>query len=156
MSRFQESVEILAQAYKNNTLVSGNSCSCAVGNLVRERCGYTATLGKAMWIDLDANIVPAWYILVSNAKGIAAPAASRLASRPNVMQLANQQIAATRYNLHEVVAIETVFEKAVKQAKAKGAKDHIYEGLVAVYEQLAILDGISLQVKVPAELVFVK
>ena len=155
MNRFHRSVAILAQAYKNGTLLPGNSCACAVGNLVSARCNYEVYEDSPQHT-LYKNTMPAWYIPVSIANKNATPGALRLARTPGAMRLANHQIESTGYDLNQIIAIERAFETGVKQAKLNGAKDPIYEGLVAVYEQLAIIDGISLKVKIPAELVFVK
>jgi hypothetical protein len=144
---FESTVKILVEAYLNDTLVNGDPCGCAVGNLVAYHCGYqfvkhdTSRLlwsepGKADYVDT------AWF---DTACGLGE------VDDFYYKGLSKEQIDSTGYTPYEVARIEYAFECA-----PINGGDHMFNGLMAVVDVLAEIHEVDLSVKESAKKLFVK
>ncbi len=105
ISLYNKTVDILVQAYFNDTLSHGYACGCAVGNLVAANMGiqYKRLFDKPTW----ATGSPYWAHVHSigmwNEQNIC-PA--------NYTGKAKQEIDSTGYSYTETAMIERAFEMA--------------------------------------------
>lgn len=121
---YRRTVDILFDAYFNDTLRHTDCWACAVGNLVFANMGYTlASCGS--WRDKQGEICsPEWYDAVTcDGKPIVR----------NLNGLTKIQIASTGYTLRETCRIERSFERC---DNGKSPEDWMFNGLVAVLEVL--------------------
>jgi hypothetical protein len=141
MRDFNHTVNVLVQAYMNNTLIHKDCSACAVGNII-QASGMILKKGDKKsdsWlhrinhkIRLDSfGTTPAWYN----------------------EHLAITQIDSTGYSLTELHLIERAFERA---PFSDLAEEWNFNGLMAVVDVLADIHGIDLQAKESAKLLFVK
>lgn len=130
---FENTVNILVQAYLNDTLEHGNCAACAVGNIVAASCNYeylrrTDSCLKWMW----SKYTPDWYCDFVGVQE-------------------SEQTRATGYSVEELNRIEMAFESV-----PYGTDDMMFQGLMRVIEALARIHGVDLSVKENAKLLFVK
>lgn len=115
---YERSVNILVDAYMNNTLQHGTACACAVGNLIAasmERCIKKVSLGF-MWVGTH----PHWY--------------EHLYVRPSEQGL--YEIKSTGYTSSEILDIERAFEMVLP---CRNDDVWNFHGLCAVIDQLDII-----------------
>jgi hypothetical protein len=132
---FEHTVNILVQAYLNDTLEHGNCCACAVGNLVAAANNFKIIPAPDpcrdfMWY----GAVPSWYIPCGTTK----------------IRYEEQAIS-TGYSHDELVVIERSFESGF----FLGPVD-TFKNLMAVVDVLAEIHNVDLSVKESAKLLFVK
>lgn len=130
---FDKTVSILAEAYRNDTLVHGNCAACAVGNLVASARGHVIKLndyGYPYWKDAT----PTW-TRVFSVVGF-----HEISNKPiqvirsgNYRGNAKSQIDATGYGWEELAKIECAFESG---CVARPKVDQTLNGLLAVYDVL--------------------
>jgi hypothetical protein len=122
---YNKTVDILFQAYFNDTLEHGNYCGCAVGNLVAAGMGkkIIRSSGQVDWLnDLDGGSL--WYDLI---RGYIEYGGNE------EREAATAQILSTGYSFDEITMIERSFEKA---PFGNSQDDYMFNGLVSVLEAL--------------------
>lgn len=131
---YEKTVSILVDAYFNDTLVHGNQCGCAVGNIVAANMGI-----KLHKID-GGVLVPSYWDedKVSSDKTIKNNGLWFDRICPDFMdkvplQLINKQIKSTGYNWEQIEAIERAFENA---QYSESEDIYMYNGLMAVIDVL--------------------
>jgi hypothetical protein len=87
--RFDKTVDVLVSAYLNDTLVHGNDCACAVGNMICAAMGYKYGGWQANWH-------------VGLVCGLGGP----------FKEAAFIEVASTGYSVDEILTIERAFEQA--------------------------------------------
>ena len=115
---YNKTVDILVQAYFNDTLIHGNCASCAVGNIVAHNMGYTYTSDKKFW---ECSI-PNWYDVFR--------------AYQKYEGKAKKQIDSTGYTWQELAKVEKAFESA---GKGNSGDDYMFNGLMAVIDVLDII-----------------
>lgn len=132
---YKKSVQILYDAYFNDTLIHGECTACAVGNLVASNCGIQIKrsmdfFSEFMWKDK----FPMWKMVhTANDEG-------QRISPEKYLGEAKRQIDSTGYTWQETAKIELSFESA---PKGNSDDDWMYNGLVAVLDCLAEIHGIE-------------
>lgn len=132
---YHKTVDILYQAYFNDTLMHTNCCACAVGNIVSANCGYgipvkSSEEQKATWVGAPYPSNDGWArVFVTNVFG----GAIQRALPAQYTGLAKFQIDATGYTWRQLAKIEYAFEMA---DQGSNDEDWMFNGLVAVLEVL--------------------
>lgn len=139
---YKETVDILYQAYFNDTLHHQYCTSCAIGNIVAARmdCIIVGRGENALWRHLGGRIIgPAWgsfvYTSGKNEQTI------RLKALDD--QEVREQIQATGYEPHEVAQIEFAFETAYYKGFQQYSDEVMFNGLCRVLECLAEIHEVS-------------
>lgn len=121
---YYRSVDVLVKAYLNDTLEHGNTCACAVGNLIAANTGRTLVPPVVppkytqLYIWSDGTALPKWFEEM----------------RCNAMSdEARQQISSTGYSVREVIEIEQAFEGAHPQYPTN---DYVFNSLMSVIDCL--------------------
>lgn len=122
---YHKTVDILVQAYFNDTLERGNCAACAVGNIVAARMGYSFTEkhGGLNWKEVDA------YDSYQNALNWYLPIISKEA--PNKRQ--KEEIESTGYSFDNLIEIEAAFESS---KFGNDGDERMFNGLMAVIDCL--------------------
>lgn len=134
---YHKTVDILKQAYFDDTLKHGNCFACAVGNIIAANMGKKIIRVKSgfggdisVWDDAvsdngvhNRNSVTATAYVISSYVNVPAP--------DDIIK----QILATGYSRHELSAIEAAFEKVLCVDRYNSDK-HMFDGLMAVVECL--------------------
>ena len=126
---YQKTVDILVQAYFNDTLRHDDCAACAVGNIIADALGYKITSTKAKWQCDDGEVSPNWinvfctYYTPSGRKVTSFDLAAYEEGAAN-------EIDATNYTVHELADMEKAFEMASTEG------DYMFNGLMAVIEVL--------------------
>lgn len=121
---YKKTVDILFQAYFNDTLKHGDCSACAVGNIClgngieRIWMGIVGSKNNAVWGEVfrTNSVKRKQFIFEENYKGVA-----------------KEVIDVTGYKWQELARIEKAFELA---DKGSSEEDHMYNGLVAVLDVL--------------------
>lgn len=138
---YHKSVDILYNAYFNDTLRHSNCYACAVGNLVAanmgkkftrhsvrdtkyDRCLELGWDGENCYIDETSVDMAGWYTILCGYDEIYFPRA---------FSKGQKELSAIGYDLEEVTLIEAAFESA---PKGENDEDWMFNGLVAVLEVL--------------------
>jgi hypothetical protein len=128
---YKRTVDILFDAYFNDTLQHSNCCACAVGNIVAARCGFKL---QALPNSYGDRVVtwggahtPAWDDVFMTAYG------KQFTWFDNYTDEAKTQIDSTGFIVAELAKIEYAFETA---NKGTSSEDWMFNGLVAVLEVL--------------------
>lgn len=129
-SLYKKTVDILYQAYFNDTLVHGNCHACVIGNLVAANTSrkYCLVRGELRWSDDVELITDSWYRVFGTLF-----TGYRYMKLENYEGEARDQIEATGYHLIDLDKIECAFEKSNKGGTPE---DYMFNGLVAVLEVL--------------------
>lgn len=144
---YHKTVDILVQAYFNDTLVSGNCQACAVGNLVAANMGFEFAIQnnnylleqhKLYWKgkpniyneNIQANN-RSWFDAVNMGE----------VHEAQLIGEALEQIISTGYTPLQIAVIESAFEHPVNQEFLfdEGGKEYMFERLIAVIEALDII-----------------
>lgn len=121
---YHKTVQILFDAYFNDTLTHGSCSACAVGNLVAANCGYTHK-DKYSWNEAH----PSWTCAFMTAHG-----QQRYSPGTYIMYIdVKKEIDATGYFIKELARIEYAFEMA---DKGHVDEDWMFNGLCAVLNVL--------------------
>lgn len=136
---FNDTVQILVNAYLNNTLEPGNCHACAVGNIIAAKLNvkYDQHL---KWIDRPV----AW-------SGVFVTLSSKIAQvkRPWACTgEAQAQINTTGYSWQELARLEYAFERA---PGGKTKEERMFNGLMAVVEVLSQIHEMDEQTKTAAK-----
>ncbi len=147
---YHKSVDILVQAYFNNTLIIGNCFACAIGNLVAANMNYQYEAVSAYfpshrlgwkgipnYINGENMMKNTWfYSVVKGAEG---------------NPVGKQQIKSTGYNEDEVRRIENAFENN------HTGNDSMFNSLMAVVKVLdEIHENVEEEVSKASQQKFVK
>jgi hypothetical protein len=163
MRDFNHSVNVLVQAYLNNTLQHGNCYACAVGNIIADGLGTKCIVKKdsfkgIVWDNGEPypgqghfNTPNGWGALFNTDNYNGGPKRQVFDRRYINDKNVNRQISSTGYSWEELARIEYAFESVDKRKK-----DKMFNGLMAVVDVLADIHGIDLQIKEEAKALFVK
>lgn len=152
MRNFEHTVNVLVQAYLNDTLEHRNCTACAVGNIIAE-CTGTKPL---KFINQKADdlmrwengINPSWISVF-----VTPHTQARQKKYPeNYVNEAKSEIDSTGYTWEELAKIEEVFE----HSEGMNSEDRMFDGLMNVVDVLADIHGIDLKAKEEAKQLFVK
>jgi hypothetical protein len=144
---FNQTVNVLVQAYLNDTLEHCNGCACAIGNLVAHANNYTFIPAppeyscSIVWNEAEYPSRSGWLD----------------ARFPNPTEIALEQISSIGYTIKEVFTIERAFELPyISPSHYREHKDEVmFEGLMNVVDVLAEIHEVSLEHKEEAKLLFV-
>lgn len=137
----KETVDILYQAYFNDTLKYRQCPACVVGNIIAARMGYKIKQSKDeyMYWENEHGIHEqvAWVSFVITTAYLDQTIDPKALKCPVV----RNQLAATGYEPMEVALIEYTFENTgyLSRSKGKSEEEQMFDGLVAV---LNVLDRI--------------
>lgn len=152
MRDFNHTVNVLVQAYLNNTLIHNDCAACAVGNIIAAEIGAKIITDESgffgsSWVRGGNEIVVGWTeVFCTTSRG------QHINSKAYIGQV-KRQIDVTGYSWQELAAVERAFESA----PSGGSGDsYMFNGLMAVVDVLADIHGIDLQAKESAKLLFVK
>lgn len=130
---YEKTVSILVKAYQNDTLVHGDCCACAVGNMVAYNCGFEirkpSDRSPFVWkFGENAGMFPSWkrvFVTIDNSFQNINP--------ENYEFDAKVQIDSTGYSYENLAKIEHAFEMA-----PMGLNDDcwMFNGLMAVIDVL--------------------
>lgn len=120
---YHRTIDILVQAYFNDTLEHGNCCACAVGNIISANMGKkyvksTRTTHVNLWEECNGSYYGShwrsWFSDIRSTIGM-------------------EQIISTGYSLDEVFKIEMAFERA---DKGHSSDEWMFNGLMSVIDVL--------------------
>jgi hypothetical protein len=102
---YNNTVDILVQAYFNDTLAHCDCSACAVGNMIAGNCGYelkyvTEDVSGFIWLHNGKEIEPKWdelFVTYDNGNQKIEPRCFNLETK--------RQCEATGYNWHDLAAI---------------------------------------------------
>lgn len=143
MRDFNHTVNVLVNAYLNDTLEHGECHACAVGNLVFACNRELAEKDRGAWFEVV----------------VLTPSEFRDNEYDKILALANDQVKSTGYSIDELKQIEAAFEGANDDFINEDElyyKPDTYHGLMAVVDVLAEIHGIDLEAKEEAKKLFVK
>lgn len=121
---YHKTVDILVQAYFNDTLKHGTGCGCAVGNMV---CANLYNGDFKRW-SYDYSW-PSWNAVIDYSF-----------SKPDLKSyhgVAKDQIDSTGYSVRELAEIEKAFESA--NVIKTYSEENKFNGLMAVIEALDVI-----------------
>lgn len=149
---YNKTVDILVQAYFNDTLFHGSCAACAVGNIVAHNMGFdiikkeaTHTIDTFCWVKDgqehpypglgqcetgEYNLINGWGAVIGTngfPKNMRKPKLGRMVGK------AKEQILSTGYSVLELAKIEFAFETATM---GKSDDEWMFNGLMAVIEVL--------------------
>ena len=142
---YRKTVDILYQAYFNDTLEHGKCVACAVGNIIRVNIGASISdtpfdtgkfVGDRQFLVDNQLQAPVWalvFMTMCNTR-------VQDVNPGEFRGLAAQQIAATGYPWQELAKIEYAFETA---NKGSSDEDYMFNGLVSVLEVLKELHKVD-------------
>lgn len=160
MRDFNHTINILVQAYLNNTLKKGDCRACAVGNILgthqwsslfvtcnsEEGGGKRQIIARPECVLISSNghilQVPIW--------SLPEPLPKQVVQRIKEVQ---EAIIASGYTIEELARVENAFELA---PEGNNSDEAIFNGLMAVVDVLADIHGIDLKQKEEARKLFVK
>jgi hypothetical protein len=160
--KFFDTVGILVEAYLNETLMHGECCACAVGNILAAKLNCKVQsridfLGEwhTYWQRGDDEVRPLWpLVFTSKTDG------SQFQNPKSYMGSTKSQIDRSGYTWQELAIIESAFERAAHyDSEGKLLNDPeeaMFNGLMNVVEQLASIHLIDLSTRESAKLLFVK
>ena len=122
---YNKTVDILLQAYFNDTLRYWDCYACAVGNLVSANMGYKIV--NRQWSDNDGNRVGFKWAGVHTIS-----CGEPVICAENYTGLAKEQIDSTGYTFSQTSKIEQAFESGNK----RDGDDKMFNGLMAVIDVL--------------------
>lgn len=143
---FKKSVQILSEAYFNDTLRHGNCYACAVGNLIAANTGKVykeypkdryETISSPPTFRWDGTV--SWQIVSYSYIG---------QSDRERREFGLAEIASTGYTVNEFMQIEKAFEGA---NRGKSDDDWMYNGLMAVVDVLQVIHECSKEEAVVAK-----
>jgi len=127
---YKKTVDILFDAYFNDTLQRGNCCACAVGNLVAANMGIKFKPGMVVRSAWEKDAFPEWQWVIWGYIG-------------GDLETGAAQVQATGYSVYELKKIEMAFESVVSEENALPPEDNMFNGLVAVLEVLKQIHQVS-------------
>lgn len=134
---FEHSVDVLVKAYFDGTLVHGDFCACAVGNLIASAHG-ASVIPQRETIFKWSNGYPKWHLVFYS--GLT----EQKFNKHNYHGEIRDEIEATGYTLRNLMRIEAAFESTKTYPVPKC---EVFNGLMAVVDVLADIHGVDLSVK---------
>ena len=127
---FNKTINVLVNAYRNDTLEHENCAACAVGNLIAYAKGYKVDTENINWHDSGVKeISPSWTAgFCTNSIGFQSTSKRVYNSNSTV----KDEIDSTGYSFEELAAIELAFESSDWHK----ADDSQFVGLMAVVDCL--------------------
>ncbi len=131
---YNKTVDILVQAYLNDTLIHGNCFACAVGNMVASNMGFQFVVDNSTnhnphrlgwgegYFYSSNNIKPTWFDMCGPYGGLEYESPKAL-----------EQIKSTGYSFEELIRIERAFEVS---DRGNSKDEYMFNGLMAVIEVL--------------------
>jgi len=136
---YHKTVDILVQAYFNDTLIVQDCTACACGNLIAANNGYKS-VGVAedrYWLDKDGDYrQPIWTDAISTSRSsnlFGQTTHKQKLSWEGYTSEVREEIESSGYQLHDFAAIEYAFESGYK------GNDKMFNALMKVIE---VLDAI--------------
>jgi len=156
---YNKTVDILVQAYFNDTLVASKCEACVIGNIVAANNGYKIEIlnEEIQWFDKENKpIEPKWSnVFVSAINPFLWGLFRTVKQEINLNRYygsTRKEIDSTGYSLQELAKIESSFEKAYC-----GFGDRMFKGLMAVIDVLdTIHENTDTQVTTQTKNKFVK
>ena len=161
---FNKTLNILVQAYQNDTLKHGDCAACVVGNLIASNLEYTFN-EEGMWLYSFNQIrFPRWkhiFITVASSNLIycnlnKVDIINQTKEYTQILKKENKQhpssihqLQSTGYSIDDLMKIEWAFETA---DKGNNKDDYMFNGLLAVYDVLCDIHEVKEPIK--GELVF--
>lgn len=126
---YQKTVDILVQAYFNDTLEHSNCSACAVGNIIAANNGieFERVIDTPLKVYWKGENHPSWDIVFSTAFGKQERTPEYYAGN------AKDQIDSTGYAWQELAKVEYAFECA---KRGRSNDEHMFNGLMAVIDVL--------------------
>lgn len=137
---FNNTIDVLAQAYQDDAIIKGNCCACVVGNLVASALGIHVDVSPNANFAVDAATwpgeehIPQWNdIFYSTADGEQHifPDAYRYEAK--------KQVDATGYTWQQLAQLEKAFESAMPG----DGPEPVFLGLLAAIDALAAIHSVS-------------
>jgi len=135
---YNKTVDILVEAYFNDTLVHGNQCGCAVGNMVAANMGVRlhklkcGTIVPSYW---DDDFVTDNFTIENNGLWYLKKSTDADDIRFKQEDI-DKQIFSTGYSWNEILAIERAFEYC---QYTEDDDSYMLNGLMAVIDTLDII-----------------
>jgi hypothetical protein len=155
MRDFNHTINILVQAYVNNTLKKGDCRACAVGNILGtprwSALFVTCSLedgGKRQITALPGCVLINWANRI-----IQVPICALTEQDAKRIEEAREAIIASGYTIEELARVENAFELA---PEGNNRDEAMFNGLMAVVDVLADIHGIDLKQKEETRKLFVK
>lgn len=125
---YHKTVDILVEAYFQNSLEHNNCAACAVGNIIAANMGYEYhhNGNQLYWFGKSVSEAHAWYEIL-------------FSSKLNTEGL--KQIASTGYSMKEIIAIEEAFEN--QYSSSDDADKRMFNGLMAVIDVLDVIHEVD-------------
>lgn len=127
---YQKTVDILVQAYFNDTLEHGNCAACAVGNIIAANNEIDFKRGDStpclFW---DNKRLPVWGWIFQTDRD---KKRQRFSPESYIGEM-KAEIDSSGYDLYDLRKIEYAFEMA---EKGNSEEDYMFNGLMAVIEVL--------------------
>jgi hypothetical protein len=144
---FDQTVNVLVQAYLNDTLEHGNCYACAVGNIIANANGYK----YVPCVDQPDKTI-AWDAADGryNKPGFGSWYGFIRFGLDSQADFAIEEIRSSGYTKEELLKIEAAFETS-----ARFDDDRMFKGLMAVVDVLSEIHEVSLEQKEEAKLLFV-
>lgn len=155
MRDFNHTVNVLVKAYLDNTLRHGNCSACAVGNIVGgpEWSALFITMDeKCQLVAGEDEICAEWRFRKGIYKLSQLPE-STVAKAKEILTAAREMVKLSGYSIQELMRIEFAFETS---DKGNNDDEWMFNGLMAVVDQLAIIHNVDLTQKESAKKLFVK
>lgn len=145
---FYKTIDILVKAYQNETLGHGDTCGCAVGNIIAGNLGYKVTK-QLNWVDENGDEkFGEWSeIFCTTSMG------NQLIDASEYIGEAKEQVDSSGYKWLDLAKIEKSFESV--RSKREKDKDG-YLGLMSVCDTLMLIHECTAEETESAKLQFVK
>lgn len=140
---YKKTVDILFDAYFNNTLLHSDCAACAVGNMIAANLNY-----KLVYVEGEPDTEDEGFIWECNGKHIKTEWGDLFLTVEGVQIIdarcfnleTKKQVLATGYDWHDLAKIEYAFETA---EAGESPEDYMFNGLVAVLEVLKKIHEIN-------------
>lgn len=155
---FHKTVNILVQAYLNNSLIHCDCSACMVGNLVASNMGIKMSVAEnyfniigAEWIGEEPHWHKVFYTQPDTKK--------QIFKKTSYRGKAKKQIESTGYSLKELAKMEYVFETAPGFKTTNydpQDEEWMFNGLMAVIDVLCDIHEMNDEAKQEAKALFIK
>lgn len=157
MRNFDHTIGVLVNSYLKNTLVHHTCAACAVTNIIGHSgwSRFFVTIQNSNGTDIIQYKAQESEILVPSILcGARVVPLSEVCGDTLIEREAGfAAIVKSGYTIEELAKIEFAFETA---ARGNNEEEHMFNGLIAVVEQLADIHGIDIKLKEEAKALFVK
>jgi hypothetical protein len=151
---FNQTVNVLVQAYLNDTLIHGYCAACAVGNIVASSMGIEVLKEDDFSVPYWSKSNPEWpTVFLCTGEDPAKKDFQVITPDGYKNPKVKIEIDSTGYTWQELAKIEFAFESV---PYSRNRENRMYEGLMKVVDVLAEIHGIDLSVKENAKLLFVR